>query len=200
MSPQGSATNVARGGVYKGRDPASPNPSGFPTKGVTTPQKAQPAPCAYGWTSHVTLLGFVRRPRRLFSTPCGPWAIGPVERRGLHVGTPARHIQGIYWLFTYMLIHIYTYIYNHQHRDNYIPFYTILSFYTIHIWVYTINNTWVWTYVIRKPIMAGGTPRSSSHGMSFLWIKHEKLIGADVHFEPFSYACIYFIHLHMYKL
>ena len=39
---------VARGGVYKGRDPASPNPSGFPTKGVTTPQKAQPAPCAYG--------------------------------------------------------------------------------------------------------------------------------------------------------
>jgi hypothetical protein len=39
---------VARGGVYKGRDPASPNPSGFPTRGVTTPQKAQPAPCAYG--------------------------------------------------------------------------------------------------------------------------------------------------------
>ena len=108
VSPQGSATNVARGGVYKGRDPASPNPSGFPTRGVTTPQKAQPAPCAYGWTSHVTLLGFVRRPRRLFSTPCGTWAIGPVERRGLHAGTPARHIQGIYWLFTYIYIYLVT--------------------------------------------------------------------------------------------
>ena len=150
------------------------------------------------------------RPTLHFSDLCGVRAacfphlaeLEPLARSNGEVSMLV-HLQGTskaYIGFSHICLYIYIHIYNHQHRDNYIPFYTILSFYTIHIWVYTINNTWVWTYVIRKPIMAGGTPRSSSHGMSFLWIKHEKLIGVDVHFEPFSYACIYFIHLHMYKL